>query len=118
MLSIGKLGIGQERYYLYKVAEGAEDYYSVEGEVAGQWMGDAAEELGLYGEVTPDQLKAMLAGRNPVDGVPLLGRQGVPGKGSVPGFDLTSLLPSPSPCSGVSAALMPRLNSTRPTAPP
>jgi len=28
MLSIGKLGIGQERYYLDKVAEGAEDYYS------------------------------------------------------------------------------------------
>jgi hypothetical protein len=27
MLSIGKLGIGQERYYLDKVAEGAEEYY-------------------------------------------------------------------------------------------
>ncbi len=42
MLSIGKLGKGQERYYLDKVAEGAEDYYSGEGEVAGQWLGDAA----------------------------------------------------------------------------
>jgi hypothetical protein len=30
MLSIGKLGRGQERYYLDKVAEGAEDYYSGE----------------------------------------------------------------------------------------
>jgi hypothetical protein len=30
MLSIGKLGIGQERYYLDKLAEGAEDYYSGE----------------------------------------------------------------------------------------
>jgi hypothetical protein len=28
MLSIGKLGTGQESYYLEKVAEGAEDYYS------------------------------------------------------------------------------------------
>ena len=28
MLTIGKLGIGQESYYLEKVAEGAEDYYS------------------------------------------------------------------------------------------
>jgi conjugative relaxase-like TrwC/TraI family protein len=93
MLSIGKLGIGQERYYLDRVAEGAEDYYSGEGEVAGQWMGDAAEELGLYGEVTPDQLKAMLTARNPVDGEPMLGRQGVPGKGSVPGFDLTFSAP-------------------------
>ena len=35
MLSIGKLGIGQERYYLDKVAEGAEDYYSGEGEAEG-----------------------------------------------------------------------------------
>lgn len=31
MLSIGKLGRGQESYYLGKVAEGAEDYYSGEG---------------------------------------------------------------------------------------
>lgn len=31
MLSAGKLGRGQERYYLDKVAEGAEDYYSGEG---------------------------------------------------------------------------------------
>ncbi|MBN9623353.1 MAG: hypothetical protein J0H06_10425 [Actinobacteria bacterium] len=28
MLAIGKLGTGQESYYLEKVAEGAEDYYS------------------------------------------------------------------------------------------
>ncbi|HXS46256.1 MAG TPA: MobF family relaxase [Solirubrobacterales bacterium] len=93
MLTIGKLGIGQENYYLDKVAEGAEDYYSGEGEVAGQWMGDAAEELGLKGEVGPDQLKAMLTGRNPVDGEPLVGMRGVPSKGSVPGFDLTFSTP-------------------------
>ena len=39
MLSIGKLGKGQERYYLEKVAEGAEDYYSGEGEEAGPVAG-------------------------------------------------------------------------------
>jgi conjugative relaxase-like TrwC/TraI family protein len=93
MLSIGKLGIGQERYYLDKVAEGAEDYYSGEGEAAGEWVGDAAARLGLDGEVGPDQLTAMLTGRNPVDGEPLLGRQGVPVKGAVPGFDLTFSAP-------------------------
>ena len=49
MLSIGKLGAGQERYYLDKVAEGAEDYYSGEGEAEGHWLGDAAEDLGLVG---------------------------------------------------------------------
>ncbi len=93
MLSIGKLGIGQERYYLDKVAEGAEDYYSGEGEAAGEWIGDAADRLGLEGEITADQLTAILTGHNPVDGEPLLGRQGVPGKGSVPGFDLTFSAP-------------------------
>ncbi len=93
MLSIGKLGMGQEMYYLEKVAEGAGDYYSGEGEVAGRWAGDAAADLGLSGEVGGDQLTAMLTGRSPVDGGPLLGRQGVPGRGSVPGFDLTFSAP-------------------------
>ena len=49
MLTIGKLGAGQERYYLQKVAEGAEDYYSGEGEAAGYWLGEGAEDLGLQG---------------------------------------------------------------------
>jgi conjugative relaxase-like TrwC/TraI family protein len=93
MLSIGKLGKGQERYYLAKVAEGAEDYYSGEGEVAGEWLGDAAEDLGLSGEVEAAQLEAMLTGRNPVDGEPLVGMRGVPSNGSVPGFDLTFSAP-------------------------
>lgn len=93
MLSIGKLGIGQERYYLDKVAEGAEDYYTGEGEDPGEWIGDAAARLGLEGEVGADQLEAMLTGRNPVDGEPLLGMRGVPAKGSVPGFDLTFSAP-------------------------
>jgi conjugative relaxase-like TrwC/TraI family protein len=93
MLTIGKLGIGQERYYLDKVAEGAEDYYSGEGEVAGEWLGDAAEDLGLSGEVEAAQLEVMLTGRNPVDGEPLLSMNGVPAKGGVPGFDLTFSAP-------------------------
>jgi conjugative relaxase-like TrwC/TraI family protein len=93
MLSIGKLGKGQERYYLDKVAEGAEDYYSGEGEAAGEWLGDAAENLGLSGEVEAAQLEAMLTGRNPVDGEPLVGMRGVPSSGAVPGFDLTFSAP-------------------------
>jgi conjugative relaxase-like TrwC/TraI family protein len=93
MLSIGKLGKGQERYYLDKVAEGAEDYYTGEAEDPGEWIGDAAARLGLEGEVGADQLEAMLTGRNPVDGEPLLGMRGVPLGGSVPGFDLTFSAP-------------------------
>ncbi|HEX4464898.1 MAG TPA: MobF family relaxase [Solirubrobacterales bacterium] len=92
MLSIGKLGKGQERYYLEKVAEGAEDYYSGEGEEPGQWLGDAARELGLSGEIEPDQLVAMLTGMNPASGEPL-GLVAVSGRGSVPGFDLTFSAP-------------------------
>jgi conjugative relaxase-like TrwC/TraI family protein len=92
MLSIGKLGKGQERYYLEKVAEGAEDYYSGEGEEAGQWLGDAAAELGLSGEIEPDQLVAMLTGMNPATSEPL-GLRAVAGNGAVPGFDLTFSAP-------------------------
>ncbi len=92
MLSIGKLGKGQESYYLEKVAEGAEDYYSGEGEEAGQWLGDAVAGLGLAGEVEPDQLVAMLTGMNPATGEPL-GLRAVAGSGAVPGFDLTFSAP-------------------------
>ncbi|HET7445317.1 MAG TPA: MobF family relaxase [Solirubrobacterales bacterium] len=90
MLTIGKIGDGKADYYLGKVAEGAEDYYSGEGETAGQWLGDGSEELGLDGEVGPDQLVGMLSGRNPVDGEPLgLRHVAEP----VPGFDLTFSAP-------------------------
>jgi len=91
MLSAGRLGRGQERYYLEKVAEGAEDYYSGEGEAPGEWTGDAAAELGLCGEIEPDQLVAILTGQNPVTGEPL-GLRHVQG-GAVPGFDLTFSAP-------------------------
>jgi TrwC relaxase len=64
MLSIGKMGVGQEGYYLGKVAEGAEDYYSGDGEAECYWLGDAAEDLGLQGKVDPDQLIGMLTGVN------------------------------------------------------
>lgn len=92
VLSIGKLGAGQHRYYLDRVAEGAEDYYSGEGEAAGYWLGDAAAELGLHGAVEPDQLVAMLTGCDPASGEPL-GLRHVAGRGPVPGFDLTFSAP-------------------------
>ena len=92
MLSIGKLGVGQETYYLEKVAEGAEDYYSGEGEAEGYWLGDAAEDLGLQGKVHGDQLTKMLTGVNPATGEPF-GLRAVAGPGPVPGFDLTFSAP-------------------------
>ncbi len=93
MLTIGKLGRGQEAYYLEKVAQAADDYYSGEGEASGRWIGAGAEDLGLRGVVEADQLTAMLTGRNPLNGEPLLAMQGVPAAGAVPGFDLTFSAP-------------------------
>jgi conjugative relaxase-like TrwC/TraI family protein len=49
----------------------------------------------LEGEVEAARLEAMLTGRNPVDGEPLLGIRGVPVNRSVPGFDLTFSAPKP-----------------------
>jgi conjugative relaxase-like TrwC/TraI family protein len=91
MLSIGKMGAGQEGYYLGKVAQGAEDYYSGEGEAEGYWLGDGAEDLGLQGKVEPAQLASMLTGTNPASGEPF-GLRHVQG-GAVPGFDLTFSAP-------------------------
>jgi conjugative relaxase-like TrwC/TraI family protein len=92
MLSIGKLGAGQERYYTERVAEGAEDYYSGRGEAEGYWLGAAAVDLGLDGKVDPEGLTAMLTGRHPASGDPL-GLRHVAGRGPVPGFDLTFSAP-------------------------
>lgn len=92
MVSIGKLGVGQERYYLDKVALGIEDYYSGEGKAQGHWLGQAAADLGLEGRIEPDQLGAMLTGRNPLDGEPL-SLKSAPGREPVPGFDLTFSAP-------------------------
>ncbi len=92
MLSIGKLGSGQERYYTEQVAEGAEDYYSGRGEAEGYWVGSAALDLGLDGKVDPEGLTAMLTGRHPASGAPL-GLRHVSGRGPVPGFDLTFSAP-------------------------
>ena len=52
MLSIGKLGHGQESYYLETVASGAEDYYIGRGEAPGRWLGTMTAELGLDGRVS------------------------------------------------------------------
>src|SRR4051795_10935273 len=62
VLSIGKLGQGQANYYLESVAQGIEDYYTGAGEAPGRWLGSAARELGMGGEVEDDDLHAVLNG--------------------------------------------------------
>ena len=101
MLSLAKLGRGNEGYYLDAVAKGAEDYYVGRGEAPGYWAGRGAELLGLDGEVTPEALRAILAGSAP-DGS-MLGA----GNRTVPGFDLTFSVPKSV---SVLAALRPELS--------
>lgn len=92
MLSIGKLSPGQESYYLDAVASGAEDYYTGSGEAPGYWAGAGAALLGLSGEVAPDDLRAVLAGRDPATGEHRA-RPGTPDRPRTPGFDLTFSAP-------------------------
>ncbi len=62
MLSVGKIFAGGGwRYLIDAVAGGGEDYYLADvarGEAPGRWGGRAASpELGLAGEVTPEQME-------------------------------------------------------------
>jgi len=62
MLSVGKIFAGGGwRYLIDAVAGGGEDYYLADvarGEAPGRWAGSAASpELGLAGEVTPEQME-------------------------------------------------------------
>ncbi|HSH22642.1 MAG TPA: MobF family relaxase [Acidimicrobiales bacterium] len=88
MLSIGPLGRdGAAGYYLEVVVGGVEDYYVAAGEAPGRWIGPAAADLGLHGEVQREDLEALLAGKDPRTGTRVatwLTR---------PGYDLTLSAP-------------------------
>ena len=63
MLSIGRLGsTGGADYYLGKVANSVDDYYLGRGEAPGQWIGTTSSQLGLVGQVGPEELRNLLAG--------------------------------------------------------
>ena len=88
MLNIGRLGVDGAEYYLGTVASGLEEYYLGGGEAPGTWTGSGSAALGLTGEVHAEDLRAVLAGRDPATGV-VLGS----GRRRVPGFDLTFRAP-------------------------
>jgi conjugative relaxase-like TrwC/TraI family protein len=67
MLSIGKIALGQHRYYEQQVAQGLDDYYAGRGEAPGEWVGAGARELGLEGRVTHEQFGPLVAGMNPAE---------------------------------------------------
>lgn len=93
MLSLWKLRVGAEEYYLGQVADGIDDYYSGAGETRGRWLGLANHALDLDNEVTGEQLRAVLAGLNPGTGLTPNGDQIKTWKNRVPGFDLTFSAP-------------------------
>ena len=100
MLSIGKLGADQARYYLDQaqgrvdvvdsVGDGIEDYYAGGAEARGEWIGAASRELGLHGPVDGEALRRVLAGLDPSDGSSLRSSSSPIRVG---GFDLTFSAP-------------------------
>ena len=89
MLSIGKIELKGEGYYLAAVADGVDEYYRGVGEAPGRWTGAAAERLCLGGEVAAGDLQAIWSGLDPSTGEQL-GRFG--GR-RIAGFDLTFRAP-------------------------
>jgi conjugative relaxase-like TrwC/TraI family protein len=67
VVSIGKIAVGQHRYYEQQVAQGADDYYTGRGEVPGRWSGAGARALGLSGRVSGGQFNALVGGLDPRD---------------------------------------------------
>lgn len=83
MLSIAKLRLGGEDYFLATVAQGTEEYYSEHGDAPGQWIASSDKTLGLSGEVTGDELRIVLGGTDPFSGGSLCSP-----RRTIPGFDL------------------------------
>ena len=91
MLSIGKIALGQHRYYEQQVAHGGDDYYSGRGEAPGEWVGSGTDALGLEGGVSAEQFGALIAGCDPRDPTARLRASAQDPK--VAAFDLTFSAP-------------------------
>ncbi|MBW3649579.1 MAG: relaxase domain-containing protein, partial [Actinobacteria bacterium] len=73
MLSIARLAAtGAADYFLAEVAPNAQAYYTGAGEAPGRWVGSLSAELGLSGLVEPEAFRALLEGRHPATGEPLV----------------------------------------------
>ena len=91
MLTIAMLSAGSERYYVRSAFDAIDEYY-VKGEERGYWVGKGSEALGLSGEVSAEDLRAVLEARSPSDGRSLVSAPAAPGR-SRPGFDFTFSAP-------------------------
>ncbi len=88
MLRVSKLTDAE--YVLRDVAGGVEDYYLGCGEAPGVWAGRLADCLGLGGVVEGDHLRALVEGRDPTSGTPLVRDDG---KRTVKAYDVTLSAP-------------------------
>src|SRR5438128_12579263 len=105
MFSIGKIALGQHRYYEQQVAQGWDDYYAGRGEAPGEWVGRGADALGLGGRISSEQFSALIAGLDPRDpGVRLRSRARDP---KVAALDLP--VSAPTPVRGLAAVRHDRL---------
>ena len=93
VLSMWKLRVGVEAYYLAQVASGLDDYYAGAGEAPGVWMGGGTDTLALSGQVAGEALQAVLSGLAPGTALTPNGDQNRARKGRIPGFDLTFSVP-------------------------
>src|SRR5215213_8801505 len=92
-MSLWKLRVGVESYYLAQIASGLDEYYTGAGEAAGRWTGTGSALIGLDGTVAGEDLRAVLAGLAPGTGLTPNGAQLVSHPQRVPGFDLTFAVP-------------------------
>jgi conjugative relaxase-like TrwC/TraI family protein len=100
VLSLAKLAGADQRYFLDQaqvrtdhagsVSSGAEDYYLSGPEAKGRWVGSGSAALGVAGDVTEAQLRAVLSRRHPTTGHLL---EGSVQRAHVPGFDLMFSVP-------------------------
>jgi conjugative relaxase-like TrwC/TraI family protein len=90
ILNIGKLVRDQADYYLDAVARNQEEYYTGAGEAPGYWLGRAASQLGLAGDVSDEGLHRMLNGAHPLTAERL---GSPPRRQRIAAFDLTFRAP-------------------------
>jgi conjugative relaxase-like TrwC/TraI family protein len=79
-------GLARDQLHGDGAARGPVDYYLDPDEPPGRWWGSGRREVGLEGDVRPEQLWALLEGRHPITGE-VLGRRF--GDSSARAFDAT-----------------------------
>lgn len=89
MISIARLAANADTaiYYVEAIANDRDDYYVASGEVPVRCLGRGSALLGLNSDVTPEDLRAILDGLDPLTGEPPFGYR----RNS--GFDLTLSAP-------------------------